>query len=187
MPENINDMLFGLQLLGDHMRSCKIPIPEHPLMVKLRSDIPNQKIFAWLMQECYQRLETLIGNYRSAQNDPHWRAYETHWKVLPAYCRLHSVLHGLAAWERMNEGYDAGVVGRIQQLALLDKHVLDLFADGGLNQTIAEKILVLSGRELIDPNLNCFHALPLDPTFFQNTTDQKASLPPCFKDCFPNR
>jgi len=198
MQQNPNELLTPLQLLGDYMRAMKLPSPQHPLLVKLSVVIPNQRIFSLILDETHRRMEALTA---SCQQKPEtgtvWQPYEDHRDVLPAYCRLHSVMHGLvtwvctdlSTWQKMPQArYNRSVLKRIEQLALLDKHICDLFVASGLDWATAEEILIMSGRELIDPELSCYHSLPLDPLSSKSTAGEEVSpLPNCLKDYFQDQ
>lgn len=183
MKHNPNDMLFPLMLLGDYMRRGvtprETPNQNHPLIAVLRNHIPNRFILQRYIAEATQRSETMLGSFRQGQLGIGLNEY---WKeCLPDYCREHSTLHGLFVWNKMTpELFRKEETASVQHLAHLQQRLLTLYSDNGLSFETAEDILVMAGREIIDPNLHCFSPLQrslLPPA--QSTTGNKDGLPGC--------
>jgi hypothetical protein len=184
---NPNDILQPLQLFGDYIRLGKHPAPEHPLMRKLAGHIPNQNIFNMLVQEGHKRLEMMLGMYHGQLNDRKiWQPYEDHRYILPEFDRMHSVLHGMTAWYRTNPTYEPASGNRLEQLGRLDRHLLTQFDLGGLTYQIAEDILVMAGRELVDPHILCHSTLPREVRLSQSavsTPKTPDQIPSCLMAC----
>jgi hypothetical protein len=158
MDHNTNDMLFPLMLLGDYLRGHYVPVSGHPLLGKLELNLPNGKILALHIGETHQRLENMAAAYRKEQGSRivH-QPLEHHRTVLPQYCRLHSVVHGLSAWASLHPNiFSSESRERLEQIRRLDKAVLRLFGEYGLNLEIANEILVMSGRGLVNIDMDCF-------------------------------
>lgn len=137
MEHNPNDMLFPLMLLGDYLRGHYIPTSGHPLLNRLERDLH--------IGETHQRLENMAAAYRQEQGRRivH-QPLEHHRIVLPQYCRLHSVVHGLSAWASLHPNvFSSDSRERLEQIRRLDKAVLRLFGEYGLNLEIANEILVM--------------------------------------------
>ncbi len=182
MVNNPNDMLATLQLFGDYLRAGKRPAPEHCLMRQLASHIPNQKVFTLLIQEGHKRLEMMLGMYNVELKDRKiWQPHEDHRRILVEYDRMHSVLHGIAAWSRMNPSYEPALNVRIEQMGRLDRHLLRQFDLGGLTYDVAEDLLVMAGRELIDAHILCLSSLPREIRLPESATStaQTDQVPSC--------